>query len=78
VSVFTESARQGHARIIERLAARGCDAVGLVCAEIPLLVPPDASPLPVLDSTRLLTRAAVEAASGQRAVPVWRGGPVAD
>ena len=56
--VFTDSARQEYSRIIDRLAARRCDAVGLVCTEIPLLVPPDASPLPVLDSTRLLAHAA--------------------
>ena len=76
--VFTERARQEYARIIEQLAARGCDAVGLVCTEIPLLVPPEASPLPVLDSTRLLARAAFEVATGQRAMPSWHGGPVAD
>jgi aspartate racemase len=40
----------------------GCDAVVLGCTEIPLLVPPEASPLPTLDSTRLLARAAVERA----------------
>jgi aspartate racemase len=74
--VFTDSARQQYAGIIDRLADRGCDAVGLVCTEIPLLVPPDASPLPVLDSTRLLARAAFEVACGQRALPTWRGGPV--
>ena len=76
--VFTESARQEYAHIIDRLAERGCDAVGLVCTEIPLLVPPDASPLPVLDSTRLLARAAFDAASGHRALPTWRGGPVTE
>ena len=38
----------------------------------------DASPLPVLDSTRLLARAAFDVASGQRALPTWRGGPVVD
>jgi len=76
--VFTPSARQAYGRIIERLAEDGCDAVGLVCTEIPLLVPPDASPLPVLDSTRLLARAAFEAACGQRAMPEWRGGPLPD
>jgi aspartate racemase len=75
--VFTESARQEYADIIERLAARGCDAVALVCTEIPLLVPPDASPLPVLDSTRLLARAAFDVAIGRRPLPTWRGGPVA-
>jgi amino-acid racemase len=52
--------------------------VGLVCTEIPLLVPPEASPLPVLDSTRLLARAAFDAATGRRALPTWRGGPVVD
>ena len=73
--VFTEKARAEYSRIIEHLAARGCDAVGLVCTEIPLLVPPEASPLPVLDSTRLLAHAAFDAASGRRAMPTWRGGP---
>ena len=76
--VFTDSARREYSRIIDRLAARGCDAVGLVCTEIPLLAPPDAAPLPVLDSTRLLARAAFDAASGQRPLPTWRGGPIAD
>lgn len=75
--VFTQSARREYSRIIDRLAANGCDAVGLVCTEIPLLVPPDASPLPVLDSTRLLARAGFEAACGHRALPTWRGGPMA-
>lgn len=73
--IFTDGARQEYSRIIDRLAAQGCDAVGLVCTEIPLLVPPGASPLPVLDSTRLLARAAFDTASGQRPVPTWRGGP---
>ena len=75
--IFTPAARETYGRIIERLAEEGCDAVGLVCTEIPLLVPPDASPLPVLDSTRLLARAAFEVACGQRVLPAWRGGSVA-
>jgi aspartate racemase len=40
----------------------GCDAVVLGCTEIPLLVSPESSPLPTLDSTRLLARAAVQKA----------------
>jgi aspartate racemase len=32
----------------------------------------------VLDSTRLLARAAFETASGQRPLPTWRGGPIKD
>lgn len=73
--VFTADARARYIGVIERLAARGCDAVALVCTEIPLLVPPDASPLPTLDSTRLLARAAFEVATTQRSMPIWRGGP---
>ena len=47
---------------IAALRDLGCDSVILGCTEIPLLVPPEASPLPTLDSTRLLARAAVERA----------------
>lgn len=74
--VFTAASRQAYVRIIEQLAARGCDAVALVCTEIPLLVAPDDSPLPTLDSTRLLARAAFDVAVGHRALPTWRGGRV--
>jgi len=73
--VFTDSSRQAYVRVIERLAARDCDAVALVCTEIPLLVTPEASPLPTLDSTRLLARAAFDIAVGEQAMPTWRGGP---
>ena len=76
--VFTGSSREEYVRIIERLAARGCDAVALVCTEVPLLVTPDASPLPTLDSTRLLARAAFDVAVGHRPMPTWRGGPVSN
>ncbi|MBK8726688.1 MAG: amino acid racemase [Holophagaceae bacterium] len=47
---------------IEGLKAEGCDAVVLGCTEIPLIVTPENSPLPVLDSTRLLARAALRKA----------------
>jgi aspartate racemase len=47
-------------RAITRLRDKvGCDAVILGCTEIPLLITPQNSPLPVLDSTRLLAKAAV-------------------
>jgi len=45
--------------VIRAMKDEGCDAVVLGCTEIPLIVTADASPLPVLDSTRLLARAAV-------------------
>ncbi|MGK5530353.1 aspartate/glutamate racemase family protein [Streptomyces sp. URMC 129] len=74
--VLRAESRRAYVRIIGDLAARGCDAVALVCTEIPLLVTPDVSPLPVLDSTRLLARAAFDVAVGERPFPAWRGGPV--
>ena len=73
---FTQSSRQRYLDIIDGLRARGCDGIALVCTEIPLLVTPDISPLPVLDSTRLLAKAAFEASIGDRPLPSWRGGPV--
>jgi aspartate racemase len=76
--VLTTSSRQEYVRVIEQLAARGCDAVALVCTEIPLLITPETSPLPTLDSTRLLARAAFEVAVGRRALPTWRGGSIED
>jgi aspartate racemase len=45
--------------VIERMKVEGCDAVILGCTEIPLLMNDDNSPLPTLDSTRLLARMAV-------------------
>jgi aspartate racemase len=71
---FTDSSRDAYAGIIRKLADRGCDAVALVCTEIPLLITADVSPLPILDSTRLLANAAVEVAIGDRPLPDWRGG----
>ena len=57
---FTAESLAVFQREISALRDEGCDAVVLGCTEIPLLVPPEQSPLPTLDSTRLLARAAVE------------------
>jgi len=51
-----------HVEVIRGLKDEGCDAVVLGCTEIPLLVTAESSPLPTLDSTRLLARAAVRKA----------------
>jgi aspartate racemase len=75
--VFADGSRREFQRIIGRLAGRGCDAVALACTEIPLLIAPRDSALPVLDSTRLLARAAFEVAAGRRPLPGWRGGTLA-
>lgn len=71
---FTRESRDAYVRIIAKLKDEGCDCVALVCTEIPLLVTADVSPLPILDSTRLLARAAVAAAVGEADMPTWRGG----
>ena len=60
---FTAEARAYFGGVIARLAERGCDSVALACTEIPLLVSPADSILPALDSTRLLARAALRAAT---------------
>src|SRR6266404_3590090 len=57
----TESRAEVRA-IIERLGEKGCDAVILGCTELPLLIEQPDSPLPILDSTRLLARAALRLA----------------
>ncbi|MGO4809597.1 aspartate/glutamate racemase family protein [Cupriavidus sp. 2MCAB6] len=49
-------------QVIERMKGQGCDAVVLGCTEIPLIVNDANSPLPTLDSTRLLARAALRRA----------------
>ena len=72
---LADASRREYLRIVEELARAGCDAVALSCTEIPLLVTPEVSPLPALDSTRLLAKAAVDAALGGE-TPRWRGGPV--
>ena len=69
--------RATYVRIIEQLAEQGCEAVALVCTEIPLLIAPDDSPLATLDSTRLLAAAAFAVAADQAPMPTWRGGRVA-
>jgi aspartate racemase len=68
--VFTSDAIGRCERVITRLKDRGCDAVILGCTEIPLIMNDANSPLPTLDSTRLLARAALlRAVNGAPAAP---------
>lgn len=62
---FEENTRTRFQEIIRELADKGCDAVVLGCTEIPLLIRPQDSSLPVLDSTRVLARAALREAMGE-------------
>lgn len=60
--VFKPDATDYFLKVIGRLKQAGCDAVILGCTEHPLIVNDDNSPLPTLDSTRLLARAALHRA----------------
>jgi aspartate racemase len=60
---FTPSSLAYFQGVIRDLANNGCDAVALACTEIPLLVGETDSELPILDSTRILARAALRAAT---------------
>ncbi len=64
---FLPESRSYFVNVIRRFKDGGCDAVILGCTEIPLLITPEDSPLPVLDSTRLLARAALRNACGAQA-----------
>lgn len=60
--VFKPAAIAYYQQVFARLKDAGCDAVILGCTEIPLIMNDSNSPLPTLDSTRLLARAALHRA----------------
>jgi aspartate racemase len=60
--VFKPEAIAFHQRVMARMKDAGCDAAVLGCTEIPLIMNDANSPLPTLDSTRLLARAALHRA----------------
>jgi aspartate racemase len=57
--IVKQEAVEAFQAIIARMKAAGCDGVILGCTEIPLLMNDENSPLPTLDSTRLLARMAL-------------------
>ena len=63
--VFKPEAVAYFQRVIGRMREDGCDAVVLGCTEIPLIMNDGNSPLPTLDSTRLLAQAALRRAVGE-------------
>jgi len=65
--IFRPEAVAYHQRVIARMKDQGCDAVLLGCTEIPLIISDANSPLPILDSTRLLARAALRRAIEDKA-----------
>lgn len=60
--IVRDQSRRTYIEAIEKLAARGAQAVILGCTEIGMLIDDDVSPLPVYDTTELHARALVDAA----------------
>ena len=58
--IYTSESRRFFCKVFVKLKERGCDAVALSGTEIPILVEMGDCPMPVLDSTRLLARAAIK------------------
>ena len=56
------STREYFRRVASELESKGCDAVVMGCTEIPLILGPEDVEVPLLDSTRILAKAAVEEA----------------
>ncbi|MBV4476074.1 aspartate/glutamate racemase family protein [Pseudomonas botevensis] len=64
VGIISDSSRQTYQRVIKSLTARGAQAIILGCTEIGLLIKPQHSALPLLDTTELHAQAAVAFALG--------------
>ena len=63
MGIFRPEAIATYQRLFGRMKHAGCDAVVLGCTEIPLIMNDGNSPLPTLDFTRLLARAALRRAT---------------
>ena len=66
--VFRPESVTYHQLVIRRMKDEDCDAVVLGCTEIPLIISNRNSPLPTLDSTRLLAWAALRRSVGASAI----------
>lgn len=62
--VIKQESKKYFLDIINELKSERCDSVVLGCTEIPLIVLPGDSSLPILDSTRILARAALKYSIG--------------
>lgn len=64
LGIVRDDSRQTYVEAIQRLAARGAEAVILGCTEIGMLIDDSVSPLPTYDTTNLHAKALVAAALG--------------
>ena len=62
--IINDNSKRLFLSVVDELKSEGCDSIVLGCTEIPLIVLPEDSSLPVLDSTRILARAALRYATG--------------
>jgi aspartate racemase len=60
--IIKSGSKEFFLQTISEFGKKGCQAEVLGCTEIPLIVLPEESSLPVLDSTRILARAALREA----------------
>ena len=60
--ILKDSTRGYFRKLVIDLTEKGCDAVVMACTEIPLILRPDDVEIPLLDSTRLLAKAALKEA----------------
>jgi aspartate racemase len=72
-SIFNAETTQRFVNAIEDLKERGAECVILGCTEIPLIITEANSPLPVLDSTRLLAKYAVTEAISDKPIDIKSG-----
>ncbi|WP_114423025.1 aspartate/glutamate racemase family protein [Nocardioides houyundeii] len=69
LGVVREESRATFARVLQDLASRGAEAVVLACTEIQLLVRPEDSPVPLIDSMAVHAAYAAQVALGEPARP---------
>jgi len=66
VGIISDDSRTLYGDVLHGLAARGAEAIVLGCTEIMLLVNEEDSPVPLLDTTTLHARAAVDFSLAER------------
>jgi aspartate racemase len=71
--IFNEQTTEMFIQAIDDLKSRGAECVILGCTEIPLIITSANSPLPALDSTRLLAKYAVREALNERPITIKAG-----
>jgi aspartate racemase len=60
--ILKDSTREFFRGVVSQLVNKGCDGVVMGCTEIPLILDQDDVEVPLLDSTRLLAKAALDEA----------------